>query len=550
MEHIEHRSRGMIGTKFGSYQIDSVLGQGGMGTVYRAVHEGLQREVALKVLAENFAQDPTFRRRFVRESQLSASIDHPNIVPVYDAGELNGKLYLVTKLIVGSTLKELVVQTGPLHPRRTVAILSQIASALDTSHDSGLIHRDVKPQNILVQKSSKGEHRAFLTDFGLTKHSESSSGITETGTFLGTVDYAAPEQIAGEAIDGRTDLYALACVAYELLSGKVPYDKGSDMANLFAHQSEVPPPLAGDALGLSESVDLVIQKAMSLRKADRHPTCTDFVDALNKTLQTSPETLPGPSPLELGAQRTLPPVYSPPIAGGLSANTTPLPQPNYALAQPPPAPKRSWVGPIVGLVVLLLAGAAALGFFLLQSNDSNTSNPTTGGAAQEDPELGAGDFNTSGPATNVRPDSIEASGTAPPGIDSSGASITYEADNVLDGVDSTAWRTAGSGKGTRLVLSFGSPVLVTRIGLIPGYAKIDPNDFTDRFFENRRVLAVDYIFSDGTVKAQNFTEIPQMQTTSVNEVTEEIEILIAATSPHGGRNFTAISEVQVEGFAN
>ena len=211
-----------------------------MSVVYLAKDPRLERSVAIKVLSDELADDQSFRSRFVRESQLAAGLDHPNIVPVYEAGEIEGKLFIAMRYVRGTDLRTLVAQEGSLPTERTVRLLRPIASALDAAHRAGLVHRDVKPANILVAQDQEEEH-PYLSDFGLTKHTSSKSGLTQTGTFMGTVDYVAPEQIQGGEVDGRADEYSLACVLYQCLTGVVPFDKGTDVATLFGHLQDPPP---------------------------------------------------------------------------------------------------------------------------------------------------------------------------------------------------------------------------------------------------------------------------------------------------------------------
>ncbi|HET7677315.1 MAG TPA: serine/threonine-protein kinase, partial [Candidatus Limnocylindrales bacterium] len=211
-----------VGTELGSYRIEEVLGRGGMGVVYRAEHLGLKRKVALKLLAPELADEEGFRARFLRESQMAASIDHPNIIPIYEAGEVEGEFFLAMRYVPGSDLAS-KLKVGPLEPSEAARLLGQVASALDAAHAEGLVHRDVKPGNILIA-SGRGEEagdHVYLTDFGLTKRRDSRSGLTQAGSFLGSLDYIAPEQIEGREVDGRADLYALGCMAYHCLTGEI-----------------------------------------------------------------------------------------------------------------------------------------------------------------------------------------------------------------------------------------------------------------------------------------------------------------------------------------
>ncbi|HET9248845.1 MAG TPA: serine/threonine-protein kinase [Actinomycetota bacterium] len=271
------------GSTFGAYRIESQLGRGGMSVVYLAEDPRLARRVAIKVLSDELAEDESFRNRFVRESQLAAGLDHPNIVPVYEAGEIEGKLFIAMRFVRGTDLRTLITQEGRLATERTARLLRPIASALDAAHRAGLVHRDVKPANILVALDQEEEH-PYLSDFGLTKHTSSKSGLTQTGTFMGTVDYVAPEQIQGGEVDGRTDEYSLACVLYQCLTGVVPFDKGTDVATLFGHLQDPPPRVSSRRPEISPALDDVVERGMAKSPADRHPTCTAMIDAAARAI--------------------------------------------------------------------------------------------------------------------------------------------------------------------------------------------------------------------------------------------------------------------------
>jgi tRNA A-37 threonylcarbamoyl transferase component Bud32 len=279
-----------VGQRFGGYRIEALLGQGGMGTVYLATHERLERKVALKVIARELARDEGFRERFLRESQLAAALDHPNVIPIYDADEVDGVLYLAMRYVDGPTLQALIRERGSLSSADTARIAGQIGGALDSAHRAGLVHRDVKPANILVAEA--GEH-AYLCDFGLAKRT-SSQGTTKTGSFLGTVDYCSPEQIQGRPIDGRADLYSLGCVLFHCLAGEVPYARDSEFAVLQAHLQDPPPSVAALRRGLPRSVDEVIATAMAKDPDNRYPTAGALSAAFSQAL-AEPTTEGGPT---------------------------------------------------------------------------------------------------------------------------------------------------------------------------------------------------------------------------------------------------------------
>jgi tetratricopeptide (TPR) repeat protein len=264
---------GRIGTELGGYRIVEPLGSGGTSVVYRAEHVRLGRPAALKLLTPGFGESD-FHERFLRESQLAASLDHPSIVPVYDAGDEDGVLYIAMACVDGDDLKTLLAEEGRLDVRRALRILGQIGSALDAAHARGLVHRDVKPANILVGEGD----RAFLSDFGVVKEL-AGNGTTRTGSFIGTIEYCAPEQIEGEDVDGRADVYALACVLYECLTGEPPFHRPSEVAVLNAHLHTPPPKLSRTAPDLPAALEPVISKALSKSPLDRYATCAELIAA-------------------------------------------------------------------------------------------------------------------------------------------------------------------------------------------------------------------------------------------------------------------------------
>ncbi|MFN2590336.1 MAG: protein kinase, partial [Actinomycetota bacterium] len=275
-----------VGREIGGYRIESVIGRGGMGVVYLAEHLRLKRKVALKVLPPDLAGDELFRDRFIHESELAASLDHPNIVDIHDAGEADGLLYLAMRYVRGSDLKTLIARDGPLEPPRVVALLTQVAGALDAAHQLGLVHRDVKSANILVQPPtpSLGEH-AYVTDFGLTKRPESMSGLTKTGQFLGSVEYAAPEQFEGRPLGPWTDVYSLGCVLYECLTGEVPFPREHEAAVMHAHLKEPPPRPSAKGPDLPKGFDDVVSRSMAKAPGNRHATAGALAEAAGTALR-------------------------------------------------------------------------------------------------------------------------------------------------------------------------------------------------------------------------------------------------------------------------
>jgi serine/threonine protein kinase len=272
------------GARVAGYLIEELIGTGGMAAVYRARDVGLGRRVALKVLTG----DAAIRERFAGEALAAAAVDHPHIIPVYAAGEADGGQYIAMRLVVGEDLHALVRREGGLPARRAVGFISPVASALDAAHEAGLVHRDVKPANILVDTRPGGPEHVYLSDFGVARHLRSLGALTVPGQFLGTPDYAAPEQASGQPVDGRADQYALACVAYELLSGAVPFKRDEPVLVLYAHVAATPPRLTDARPELPPAADAVLAKAMDKLPERRYDSCGEFADALREALGFDP----------------------------------------------------------------------------------------------------------------------------------------------------------------------------------------------------------------------------------------------------------------------
>jgi hypothetical protein len=282
------------GSVIAGYRIDELISRGGMGLVYRATNVALHRIYALKVISPELAENEQFRERFKREMRIAASLHHPNVVGIHYAGEHEGMLFFVMDFVTGTDLREVLVKQGGLDPNRAVDLLEQFASALDAAHRRGLVHRDVKPANILITVKD-GEEHSYLTDFGLAKKFDTASGLTAKGLLVGTVDYMAPEQITGARTDARTDIYALGCVFYQMLSGKVPYERENSLATLFAHVHEPPPPLGGAVIDAHPAFVSVLEQAMAKEPADRYLSAGDFAAdaaaALRGMRNTGPPTI-------------------------------------------------------------------------------------------------------------------------------------------------------------------------------------------------------------------------------------------------------------------
>jgi serine/threonine-protein kinase len=269
-----------IGTDFVGYRIEELIGQGGMGVVYRAFDLRLKRSVALKLIAPDLALDERFRDRFLRESELAVSLEHPNVVPIYDAGEVDGRLYLAMRYVEGTDLRVLLRLERPLDPERALRICTQVAAALDAAHARGLVHRDVKPSNVLLDP----EEHAYLADFGLTRRLAEQGVDGVDGHSLGTPAYLAPEQVEGTDVDGRADVYSLGCLLYECLTGETPFPRGSMLAVAWAHLEDEPPNASECNRELPDAIDPVIRRALAKDPVDRPSTCTELLVGAERAL--------------------------------------------------------------------------------------------------------------------------------------------------------------------------------------------------------------------------------------------------------------------------
>jgi serine/threonine-protein kinase len=267
------------------FRIRSLIGQGAVGSVYLAEDVQSGNRAALKLLGDELAHDERFRQRFLRESELAASLDHPHVVPTLAAGEADdGRLYLAMEYIDGPDLREVLRREGTLEPSRAIDLVGQVADALDAAHVAGLVHRDVKPGNVLVADQADGEH-AYVCDFGLARHVSSVSSLTGDRGFVGTIDYVPPEQIAGGEIDRRADVYSLGCVLFECLAGSRPYERDSELSVVFAHLNEPPPRLSDFRPELPQAFDEVFATALAKSPDDRYATCGELVAAARAALR-------------------------------------------------------------------------------------------------------------------------------------------------------------------------------------------------------------------------------------------------------------------------
>jgi hypothetical protein len=289
----------LVGDEFAGYRLRAVLGKGGMSTVYQAENPRLGNVIALKVLAPELASDDIFRTRFLEESRIAAAMNHPHVIPIHDMGSGDGLLYIAMRCVSGTDLRQMISKRGRLLPDTAVFLLSQAARALDAAHRRGLVHRDVKPGNLLVERgnddSDSGPDHLYLADFGITKPAIGRSGLAfrgsqpTTGQFLGTIDYVSPEQIRGMSVLGMADQYSLGCVLYECLTGRVPFEKDLDAAIIWAHVEETPAPATLLRPDLPTAIDEVFDQVLAKQPGDRYASCRDFMTAARSALRV-PQT--------------------------------------------------------------------------------------------------------------------------------------------------------------------------------------------------------------------------------------------------------------------
>lgn len=367
------------GDEFAGYRVERRLGRGGMGILYLAIEPGLERRVALKLIAPEAASDEVFARRFAEESRIAASIEHPNVVPIYAAGEEAGVPYIAMRYVAGADLARRLAREGRLQPQVAVDLIAQIGNGLDAIHAAGLIHRDVKPANVLLSGDDGADH-AYITDFGVARNVATESGLTQTGRFVGTLDYVAPEQISGGAIDARVDVYALGCLLFKLLTGEVPFPKDGEAARLFAHLNDPPPAPSLYVPEVSMALDDVVIRAMSKNPDDRYPSAGDLGRAAQAALRGERTTVPEHTVATgAAATRTAETVAPRPVATRESATSAESTRPladETVVAGPgeeSSGGSRRWV---VAAGAAALVAAALIVVILVSSGGGGDSNTT------------------------------------------------------------------------------------------------------------------------------------------------------------------------------
>jgi serine/threonine protein kinase len=379
----------LVGQDLAGYRLQGVVARGGMGVVYEAVSPRLGTVVALKVLAPELSEDDVFRTRFLKESRIAASLNHPNVLPIFDTGAAGDLLYIAMRYVEGSDLRAVLKVQGRLTPTQALPLIQQVARALDAAHRHGLVHRDVKPANILIERGADDEpDHVYLADFGLTKHASSTSGLTASGQFVGTIDYMAPEQIQSKHVDGRADVYSLGCVLYECLTGEAPFAREVEAAVLFAHLTDPPPIASARRAELPPAIDGVITRALAKNPDDRYASCREFAAAARAALERVPQR-PESTHSAVGSQPTVlsrPTPQDQPTRPGSVVHPSPSQdQPGGMGVEPPDAggpvpgptaprpPRRRRALAAIGALVVALIAAGVVVIVLSSSSGSNSS---------------------------------------------------------------------------------------------------------------------------------------------------------------------------------
>ena len=387
------------GAVFAGHRIEGLAGRGGMGVVYRATHIALDHVVALKVISPALAQDPRFRRRFEEESRIAVSIRHPNVVAIHHAGEEDGLLFVTMDLIDGTDLRGLLHVHEQMDPSHAARVISEVAAALDAAHARGLVHRDIKPGNILIEGEGDDE-RVYLTDFGLARLVEATTGVTATGAFVGTLDYVAPEQIRGERVDARADVYALGCVLFELLTANPPFAARDDkVAKMYAHLQEEPPRVSMMRPELPRELDVVVGRALAKDPEERYPSAGDLARAATAAVSGTP-TVEAERSVAVGAAAPGPPEAttsaepdaataeeesgSEPATIPAGVPTTPLPEAARSRGRGP------WLALAVGAVAAAVVAVLLLGGGGDEESPSATPPTTAAGGGDGGGANGSG----------------------------------------------------------------------------------------------------------------------------------------------------------------
>ena len=513
------------GDELAGYRVESYLTHGGMAVVYRARDVTLGRPVALKLIAPELAMNDKFRLRFKRESLLAAAIDHPNIIPIYRAGEEDGRLYIAMRFVDGEDLGTVLGRGGALPIDQLLPLFTQIASALDAAHSAGLVHRDVKPGNVLLtgHAGDLSTRHVYLTDFGLTKRSTSLTGLTTVGHFLGTIQYVAPEQITGGTVGGTADVYSLGCMLYEALTGEPPFLAEHDAAMLWAHIAGPIPSVSGRRPDLPPAVDDVLARAMAKEPTDRPPTCLFLMADLRAALggrapahgsvrgeRADPPGDAGPEP-HAAPSTDLHRALTDQAAPAVTAPVRPAAR-NDPRARPPPPPRdapsalrrRLVLGTVLVAIVVIIFGGAAIWHVIANRHVLRT-------AAFPGPRVSAARLSASLPVPVV-------GGTIRVGNGPRGAAVSPDGRRVY---------IAGNAGNTVSVIdtAMNRVIATTHMSAQPQYVAIAP--------DGRRAYVTTYNEADGTGPAV------QVMNTATNTVVATIPVgrnpYAAAVTPNGQR---------------
>ena len=546
--------------RIGRYDNAEKIGQGGFATVYRAADAEHGREVAIKVI--HGALGETEKRRFDRERQTMGRLGaHPNIIPLHDSGYTeDGEAFIVMELAAGGSLQQRLTSTGPLDWTEAVSIMVGIARAADAAHSHGVLHRDIKPDNILIDAFDNPK----LSDFGIAAVTSNATATTSTSA---TLAHAAPELLDGQQPSPAVDIYAIGSTLHNLMTGQAPFVRVGDetVTGLITRTLSSPPPDLRP-LGVPDHVARIVERAMAKEPAQRQASAAELADALEDSLtgkRVATETTPLPPAISANDTQVAP-RYQP---------SSPVHQPSSGEATK--GSNRTLMA-VVGAVLALAVGIGAMIALTARStgetsetsetsemiadDGSEATSPTTAPPSTSTTTSTTTTSATTTSATTTSTTTIVevdltasssavASSEAPDGVDACGEETGFGADNVLDTNPTTAWRTPGAGVGEVLDISLNSTKAVTRVGLIPGYAKVDPCDGVDRFTQNRRITTVRWTVGD-TVIEQNFNAdqaVMQFVTMPEPVITDFVLVEIVSTTEDGGRDFTAISDIAITG---
>ena len=417
-----------VGSTIAGCRLDAVAGRGGMGVVYRATQLALDRTVAVKAIAPALAADADFRERFQRESHLAASIEHPNVIPVYEAGDFDGTLFLIMRWVDGTDLHALLAAEGRLSPARAAALLRPVASALAAAHRRGLVHRDVKPANVLISRAEAGEsEHVYLTDFGIARRADSTSGVTRTGVLVGTTDYTAPERIQGGKGTAGSDIYAFGCMLFQALTGHVPFDRPTELAKMAAHVYDPVPAARDEVPGLPAALDAIIARCMAKDPADRFGSADEIVVALGEAASAAgpgdaEATLTAPAATVVSPAPALTAPAAPSSARPAADAPSPPEGPPGSVSAPPAPRHRRRVGAVVAGLAAVVAVIAVVAATSGGGGSGKQTVASTAGAGGSAASARAPHV-LAGAAIGFRGPFALNPGTAPIGLAADGASV-------------------------------------------------------------------------------------------------------------------------------